>query len=519
MWPSLIPAFFGWKHLTAISMLNYVIRRLLLIPITLFFIVLVNFVIVNLAPGDPVTVSEISPDGGATRSADRSMAFGSDERYLQFREWYGLTLPILFNSWPWTSQDDVDKSLEILSSKKWDLKDPEEMPIKDYDSFRVTFGDKSRYIMPKLLAVMEDPQQPVGIRSMASRFFARGGTRQGAIGSDLTDQQIANNKKVSIDNNLLRKLVFSPLTSQEQIKQNVGQFNQWYQENKDDYRFAPTTMQKCYIFFVETRFCRYMGRVLTLDFGTMRNDNNKSVISEVTKRFKYSLTLAIIPMLVTFVLCQIFGCLMAYKQNRWQDYGLSVSFLILYAIPIFVVAPFLIEKIALHHDFPFTSTPIPISGFTSPDSVYDKFNTAGRLVDVFQHIFLPLIAIMYGSMAAQSRLSRTTVLEVLRQDYVRTAWAKGLAPVTILFKHVCRNASITIVTSIASSLGVVLGGSLIVETLFEINGFGKFFYDAVINRDYNVIMFSSFAGSFLSLLGFLMADIAYTVLDPRLTLE
>ena len=126
---------------------------------------------------------------------------------------------------------------------------------------------------------------------------------------------------------------------------------------------------------------------------------------------------------------------------------------------------------------------------------------------------------MYGSLAAQTRLSRTAVLEVLKQDYVRTAKAKGLSPSKILFKHVGRNASITIVTSIAGSLGVVLGGSLIVETLFEIHGFGKFFYDAIINRDYNVIMFSSFAGSFLSLAGYLMADIAYTILDPRLSLE
>jgi peptide/nickel transport system permease protein len=126
---------------------------------------------------------------------------------------------------------------------------------------------------------------------------------------------------------------------------------------------------------------------------------------------------------------------------------------------------------------------------------------------------------MYGSLAAQSRIARTAVLEVMKQDYIRTAWAKGLPPSTILIKHVGRNAAITIVTSIAGSLGVVLGGSLIVETIFEINGFGKFFYDAIVNRDYNVVMFSALAGSFLTLLGYLVADIVYTLLDPRITLE
>lgn len=501
------------------EMLNYLIRRLLLLPVTMFFIILVNFVIINLAPGDPVTMTEISQEGNAGRAADKSMAFGSDERYLQFRERYGLTLPILINFWPWTTQEEVDKDLVRLITRKESPEAPAEMPFKEYDALRVNFGDRSRYIMPKLLKVIEDPEQPLATRSMASRFFARGGTRQAVLGSNLTDAQSASNRKIAVDNNLLRSLVISPSDTKEQVEKKTNAMKSWYEANRDLYRFEPTAKQKISILFFETRFCRYLGRVLTLDFGTMRNDDNKTVISEVTKRFKYSLTLAILPMALTFFLCLIFGTLMAYRQNQWPDYSLSIFFLVLYALPVFVVAPFLIEKIALNHNFPFTNTPIPFSGFTSPDRIYDNLNSYQRVLDVLKHIFLPLVAIMYGTLAAQARLSRTAVLEVLRQDYVRTAWAKGAPPSRILMKHVGRNASITIVTSIASSLGIVLGGSLIVETLFEINGFGKFFYDAVLNRDYNVIMFSSFAGSLLSLLGYLVADIAYTVLDPRLTLE
>ena len=500
-------------------MLNYVIRRLVLLPITLFFIILVNFVIVNLAPGDPVTVTEISQEGGASRSADRSMAFGSDERYLQFRERYGLTLPILLNFWPWISQEEVDMNLKRLVAKKQLPPDNSEIPVKEYDSLRRDFGDQSRYIMPKLLFAIENGKEDVPLQAMASRFFARGGTRQATLGPDLTEEQKGQNRKIAVENNLLRGLVITPHDTPEQIAHKMAQMKSWYAANAAQYRSEPTRFQKIGILFFETRFFRYMGKVLTLDFGTMRNDDNKTVISEVSKRFKYSLTLALLPMMATFILCQIFGTLMAYKQNQWQDYALSVFFLVLYALPIFVVAPFLIEEVALNRNFPFTTTPIPISGFTSPDRIYEGLSSWQRLLDIFKHIALPLVAIMYSSLAAQSRLARTAVLEVLRHDYVRTAWAKGVPPSAILFKHVGRNASITIVTSIASSLGIVLGGSLIVETLFEIDGFGKFFYDAVLNRDYNVIMFSSLAGSFLSLLGFLLADIAYTVLDPRLTLE
>lgn len=501
------------------SMLSYIIRRLLLLPITLFCIILVNFIIINLAPGDPVTITEVSQEGTASRQADRSMAFGGDERYLQFRERYGLTLPILFNTWPWTTQAEVDSILQTLASKKSSPKDKEEMPFKEYDALRVTFGDMSRYIMPRLLHVIQNENDSIPIRSIASSFFVRGGTRQAYLGANLNSAQKAYNKKIAIENNLLRNLIINPTDTLEVAESKAKQLAEWYQKNYQAYRFEPSLMEKIKIFFIETRFCRYFSRVLTLDFGTLRNDDNKTVISEVTRRFKYSLTLALLPMFLTFFFCQIFGCWMAYKQNNWQDYFLSIIFLILYALPVFVVAPFLIAEVALNRNFPFTNIPIPISGFTSPDSIYDNLNSYQRIFDVLQHIFLPLIAIIYGSLAAQARLSRTAVLEVLRQDYIRTAYAKGVPPLTILVKHVGRNAAITIVTSIASSLGIVLGGSLIVETLFEINGFGKFFYDAVINRDYNVIMFSTFAGSFLSLAGYLAADIAYTVLDPRLTLE
>ncbi len=498
-------------------MLNYVLRRLFLLPVTLFFIVLINFIIINLAPGEPTTYTEISPEG-AVKKEGSAVAFGSDERYLQFREFYGLTLPILYNTWPELSQKYVDDTLALLKTHKRSQADKEEISLKEYDAIRIAFGDQSRYLMPKLLKVMENPSIDPAIRRLAAQFFIRGGTRQAYLGPSLSEKQKSYNRKINKDNNLLSSLAITLSDQSEAYTKKIQELKNWYEENKAYYSFEPSLQKKISIFFFDTRFCRYMGRVLTLNFGTLRNDSNKTVIMEVTKRFKYSLTLSLIPMIITFALCQFFGCMMAYQHNRLPDYTLNLCFLILYATPVFVVAPFLIE-IALNHTFPFTSIPIPISGFSSPDAVYSEENTLQRVLDVFRHICLPLIAIMYGSLAAQARLSRTAVLEVLRQDYIRTARAKGVSFPVILFRHVGRNAAITIVTSIAGSLGIVLGGSLIVETLFGINGFGKFFYDAILNRDYNVIMFSAFAGSFLTLIGFLVADIAYTLLDPRVTLE
>ena len=214
-------------------MLNYLIRRLLLLPLTLFCIILVNFVIINLAPGDPVTVTEISAEGTATRSADRAMAFGSDERYLQFRERYGLTLPILFNSWPWISKRQVDDDLGILLTHRETPDSPQEMPVKTYDALRVTFGDESRYIMPKLLEIIQDSSQPLPLRSMASRFFVRGGTQQAFLGTGLTDAQMSFNRKIAIDNNLLRSLVISAEDSSQTAENKIRQLTDWYQANRE----------------------------------------------------------------------------------------------------------------------------------------------------------------------------------------------------------------------------------------------------------------------------------------------
>lgn len=500
-------------------MFSYILRRLLLLPLTLFCIIMVNFLIINLAPGDPTSITEISPEGGATRSENQAVAFGSDERYLQFREHYGLTLPILFNNWYHISYQETQTNLLRLYTRKWTPNDAEEMPVKTYDQLRVRFGDQARFAMKHLLEIAGNPNQQDGMRRMAIRFFVRGGTLQGIVGPKLSKIDREWNRKVAKNNSFLRELLASPSDTKKTLNEKALILHSWYEKEKRERQFEPSLAEQVQIFFLETRFARYLSRVLTLDFGTLRNDSNRTVIREVTKRFKYSLTLAVIPMLLTFVLCQGFGMFMALYRGRGFDFILNVGFLVLYAIPVFVVGPFLIEKVALNQTFPFTDIEIPISGFQSPEGVYSNLTSKERFFDILKHIALPLVAILYGSLAVQSRLSRTAILEVLKHDYVRTARAKGLAPWTVYIKHVGRNAAITIVTSLAGSLGVILGGSLIVETLFGIDGFGRFFYEAILNRDYNVIMFSVLSGAFLSLIGYLLADIAYTLLDPRVTLD
>lgn len=493
-------------------MIAYLVRRILLLPLTLFAIILVNFVILNLAPGDPVNQANLSATGEATRAADEGGVTGENQ-YLMFREHYGLTLPILFNTWPSLTEKEVSLGLDKLTTAK------DMMSVQGFHELKTRWGDRAKFIMPRLLREAANPQNAFERRRIAANLFIRGGIRQGHVGPTMSPQKRAENREISKTNLLLSGFRIQETDTLEELEEKVAGLSKWFEENGGEAAFIKKGWSRTWAFFFQTRFSRYLSRVFTLDFGTLRNDSNKTVISEVAKRIKYSLTLALIPMLATFALCQIFGMFMALRQNQWPDYTLNISFLILFAIPIFVIAPFLIEKVALNHTIPFTKIAIPYSGFHSPSEVYETYTSPQRLADTVLHLFLPLIAIMYGTLAVQARLSRTAFLEVFRQDHVRTARAKGLSKIKTLVKHVGRNGSITIVTSLAASLGVILGGSLIVETIFEINGFGRFFYEAILNRDYNVVLFSAFAGSFLTLIGYLLADIAYTLLDPRISLE
>lgn len=493
-------------------MIAYLVRRILLLPLTLFAIILVNFVILNLAPGDPVNQANRSLTGDATRSTDEGGVTG-DNQYLLFREHYGLTLPILFNTWPALSSQSVKAGIHKIATGR------EEMSVERHHALKTLWGDRARFVMPHLLQEALNKENSFANRRIALNLFIRGGIQQGHVGPTLSLPKRRENQKIAARNFFLSGLRVNEDDSLKTLEERVEKLAKWFQEQGGVEAFTKSGWDRVGTLFFQTRFARYLSRVVTLDFGTLRNDSNKSVISEVAKRIKYSLTLAVIPLLLTFGLCQLFGMIMALQQNGWADTSLNILFLMLFAIPIFVVAPFLIEKVALHKTFPFTSIPIPFSSFHSSAEIYDRLTSSKRLVDTILHLFLPLIAIMYGTLAVQARLSRTAFLEVLRQDFVRTARAKGLPWMTILVRHVGRNGAITIVTSLAASLGVVLGGSLIVETIFEINGFGRFFYEAILNRDYNVVLFSAFAGSFLTLSGYLLADIAYTLLDPRISYD
>jgi len=157
---------------------------------------------------------------------------------------------------------------------------------------------------------------------------------------------------------------------------------------------------------------------------------------------------------------------------------------------------------------------LPISGLVSLD--YDRLGLAGKIADRARHLVLPVFLAAFTGLAGLSRYMRSNMLEVIRQDYVTAARAKGLPERRVVFGHAARNALLPVITILGLSVPDLLGGSVIFETIFAIPGMGQLFYQGVMSRDYPLIMGMLTIGAFLTLLGNLLADVGYALADPRI---
>jgi peptide/nickel transport system permease protein len=157
---------------------------------------------------------------------------------------------------------------------------------------------------------------------------------------------------------------------------------------------------------------------------------------------------------------------------------------------------------------------LPISGLKSMN--YDSLSFGGKVLDRVHHLILPLFVITFGGLAGDSRYMRSSMLEVIRQDYVTVARAKGLPERKVIYRHAFRNALLPLITLMGLSIPGLIGGSVIFESIFGIPGMGQLFFNGVMTRDYSLIMAILTIGAFLTLLGNLLADIGYMLADPRI---
>jgi peptide/nickel transport system permease protein len=199
------------------------------------------------------------------------------------------------------------------------------------------------------------------------------------------------------------------------------------------------------------------------------------------------------------------------RHGSFSDRTITVLVFIGFSVPGFWIALIFMDILGVRLGW------LPISGLHAPGYLQMGFVT--RAIDLMKHLLLPVLISAVGSLAGMSRYMRASMLEVIRQDYITTARAKGLSENKVIYKHALRNALLPVITLLGLSIPGLIGGSVIFESIFSIPGLGQLFYQAIMMRDYNIIMGSLTIGAFLTLLGNLIADIAYSIADPRIRVQ
>ena len=258
------------------------------------------------------------------------------------------------------------------------------------------------------------------------------------------------------------------------------------------------------------RYWLWLKQIVTLDFGRSYKDH-RPVIDKIAERLPITITLNIISIFVIYLIAIPLGVYSAVRTGSFAERSTTFFLFILYSIPSFWMAMILIFFLGGGEYW----NVFPVYGILSPGAeTYPLFKKA---LDFLWHIVLPVFCLTYGSFAYLSRFQKGSLLEVLREDFVRTATAKGLPPSKVILRHALRNALIPIITILAGILPAMIGGSVIIETIFSIPGIGQLGFESVLARDYPMIMAIATISAFLTLLGILFSDIVYVLVDPRIS--
>ena len=417
---------------------QYVLTRLLLMPLTLVLSLLLLFVLLNLAPGQ----AGDTEDPGAARERRES------ER--AFREQFGLDQPIVLNTRPWTDEPALRALLARVDHAEPRVRGEAQRELEEL----------TPYAVPQLYVVAHSGEAaPSSEASHAAEALAL---------------RFGEPRWRSID----------PATH--------------------DRRSAGTLL-------LDTRFARFWRNVLALDFGRSFVDRSP-VLPGILARLQVSVVLGLVSILLAYALAIPLGVYSAARAGRPLDRALTTLSFVLYAAPSFFVGTVLLEALAAGHPWRL----FPAAGFASLD--HTPRTLLEHVADVGWHLVLPVATYTAAVLAALSRYARAGVAEVLRADHVRTAYAKGLPELVVLVRYVARNGMIPVLTLLAGLLPALVSGSVVIEVVFGVPGVGLYLYDAINQRDYNVVMGVLVIVSAATIVGTLLSDVAVALADPRVRL-
>ena len=429
-------------------MRDYFIRRLLLVPITLFGVTLLVFLITRFAPGGPLETAlmsgKLAAGGEAGRSSREDGGSGIDDSAKEaLAAYYGYDQSALRAYFTWLGV--VPRELNKVQSEFPDGEDTVTLAI---------------------------PGSSTKIEA----------TRNGEFKVIEGDPEKFDDWKYRIE-------------SPEDVAERWRRINQGVEEPES---FSP-------------RAVMYQPRFAGVFQGYLGESTryNEPVWDMMLDRFPISIYYGVITMILTYTVCIPLGIVKAIKHRTFLDTASSILVFVGYAIPGYVLGALLVVYLGSRLGW------FPIMDFKSED--FHTLSLWGKVKDLIHHSVLPLICYMIGSFAFLTMLMKNNLMDNLAADYVRTAAAKGLPWRSAVFKHAFRNSIIPIATTFGQNITLFVAGSLLIEKIFDINGFGLLSFHAVLERDYTVVMGTLAFAAFLMLLGNIISDILVALVDPRVS--
>jgi peptide/nickel transport system permease protein len=541
-------------------MFQYLLKRLALMIVTLFGITVITFLIARLAPGDPAVLKvqgAMGVGGGRTQQLNETII--EDNRRI-----LGLDKPILLNFHPRGRTENVRRTLTELASNQEYVRERARSQMLALRSAAIagmmealdqattaSFRNQLLEVLPKI-GVATPPANFASLgqrgqvewwwnwwqenrttftlenaRKVARACFADPTSdtfrRVVAVGgcavpfvipyTESRDRSTADRATSVLAAIVAKSWNNLGETDEEARRTNLFRWRQWWKYHQSEY-VEYTGARRLIRTVTDTQYGVWFRKILTFNFDESYV-HHRPVLQIIIERLPVSLQLSLISIFLSYIISVPLGVFSATHQFKLSDKAVTTILFILYSLPSFWVADMLIL---------FTTggsflNLFPTQGLHSPEAANLPFWSWQYLKDWVWHLVLPITCLTYADFAFLSRQTRVAMLETVRQDFIRTAQAKGLSRRVVIFKHALRNSMIPILTLMASLLPELLGGSLIIETIFGIQGMGKLTIDSIVSRDYAVINAVAFFSAFLTLLGILLSDLSYALVDPRIRYE
>ncbi len=490
-------------------MLKYTIKRILTFIPMLIAISLIAFLISINAPGDPV--ERLSKAAGNEGSADQQS--GASKKIKQeLRKKLGLDLPIFYMSITdlascdtlYKVQDKYHKAnLEALNhqSGNWEA-------VSNYYKKLLVLQKESQQLNAKHI-VEEDANLSLNTVNEARNQF---GFEVGSLLETAEEEIIVikfDKMEVLVTSNTFLSHLAAPLalvkTAHAAMFANATRWKtyipaiNWY-GGKNQY----------HIWLVGDG--KYRKGLIRGDFGISYIDG-QPIADKIWQKVWISFGLSLVSIFLAYLISIPIGIYSAYKKDSAVDKGMSLILFILYSMPSFFVGTLLLLQFANPDNLSW----FPVSGIQDPTLFDSNWSMWMKFKHRLPFLILPIITYTYGSFAFLSRIMRVGMIDIVSQDYIRTARAKGLGEGKVILKHALRNSLLPVITVFSAIFPMAIGGSIIIEMIFSIPGMGLEIYNSLLNYDYPMIITVFTLSGFLTMVGYLVSDLLYAVVDPRIS--